>query len=125
MEGKEKVILTFIVLVFLVAFLYLFSDWFSKATGYIVEDNPDNSLAKCLTERGAVLYGSNLCPNCKIQRNLFGISAFKFLNYVECSDEPLECSNLRGVPAWRINGTIYYGIKTLEQLRALSGCIDA
>jgi len=55
MEKGKKVIITFVILVFLVAFLYFFSDWFSKATGYIVDEDPDNYLAKCLTDKGSVL----------------------------------------------------------------------
>lgn len=121
MESRTKVILTFIVLVFLITALYIFTDWFSKTTGLLVGEDPDNELAKCLTANGAALYISSSCPDCNQQKSLFGTSAFKFLNYVECENNP-KCSDIKAFPAWKINNTIIYGLKTTKQLRALSGC---
>ncbi len=43
-----------------------------------------DSFAKCLTEKGVELYGSNNCPHCKNVKNDFG-NSFKFLNYTECN----------------------------------------
>jgi len=122
MEKGIKVIITFGILVFLIAFLYLFSDWFSKATGYIVGEDPDNYLAKCLTRTGVMLYVSKSCPDCDIQKSLFGNSAVSYLNYTDCGTGG-SCRDLEGLPAWKINGTVYYGIKTLSHLRELSGCL--
>ena|SRR3989344_8838619 len=124
MEKGKKVIITFGILVFLIAFLYLFSDWFSKATGYIVGEDPDNYLAKCLTRSGGILYVSKSCPDCDIQKNLFGSSALSYLNYTGCDAGEPSCRDLEGLPAWKINGTVYYGVKTLTTLRGLSGCVE-
>lgn len=125
MENRSKVILTFVVLVSLIAALYLFTDWFSKTTGLAVGEDPDNALAKCMTEKGVKFYGAKSCPNCEKQKSLFGTSAFQFVNYVECLDNPALCINLKGVPAWYINGSIYYGVKTPDELRVLSKCEEA
>jgi len=107
----------------LVAFLYFFSDWFSKATGYIVDEDPDNYLAKCLTDKGSVLYVSKSCPDCEIQKNLFGSSAIRYVNYTDCSVGESSCRELAGLPAWKLNGSVYYGVKTLTDLRGLTGCV--
>lgn len=125
MENRSKVILTFIFLVGLVMGVYLFSDWFSKTTGLAVGEDPDNALAKCMTQNGVKFYGAKSCPNCEKQKSLFGTSAFQFVDYVECAENPSACAYLQGVPAWYINGSIIYGVKTLNELRMLSGCEEA
>ena len=113
---------TFAFLILLVTVLYFFTDWFSKATGYLIGEDSDKELAKCLTEKGVKLYTIDNCNYCEKQKKLFGNEALKYLNYYECSGDILECSKLESVPAWEINGDIYYGIKSLDELRVLSGC---
>ena len=113
---------TFIMAVLLVMILYNFTDWFSKTTGYLVKDSPENDLARCLAKDGAELYGSKTCPDCRKQKETFGEIAFDFLNYIECSSNPAECSELKSLPAWNISGNIHYGVKNLDELRILSGC---
>lgn len=122
MEKRTKVILTFAAAVLLVAFLYSFSDWFSKTTGYLIEEDPNSDLAKCLSEKGVKLYGSKKCPDCREQKKIFGDKAFQYINYIECSTSPIDCNNIRSVPAWKIKNDFYYGIKTLDELRYLAQC---
>ena len=122
MESKIKVIMTFIVLVFIITGLYFFADWFSKTTGYLFKEDPDNELAKCLTKKGAILYSSESCSDCKQQKALFGSTAFDFINHMDCSENTPPCSSLKSIPAWKINNTILYGVKTTQELRVLSGC---
>jgi len=85
--------------------------------------NTPEQLAKCLTEKGIKMYGSIYCPHCAAQKALFG-DAFKFVNYVECTNAENSnlCSGLMGVPAWDIQGQIYYGKQELSKLKELSGC---
>ncbi|MEK6843914.1 MAG: hypothetical protein AABX83_00655 [Nanoarchaeota archaeon] len=122
MEKRHKIIFTFAFLILLITVLYFFTDWFSKATGYIIGEDSDKELAQCLTEKNAKLYTINNCNSCDKQKNLFGNEAIKYLNYYECSDNIIECSRLESVPAWEINDKLYYGIKNLDELRLLSGC---
>lgn len=124
MESRTKVILTFIALVFLIISLYIFTDWFSKTTGLSVGEDPDNELAKCLTANGAIFYTENSCQDCVQQKSLFGTSAFKYLNSIECENNP-SCSDIKVFPAWKINNTLFYGIKTTKELRELSGCVNS
>lgn len=121
MEKRFKLYATLAFLVILVASLYYFTDWFSKATGYIVGEDPEIKLAKCLKERNFKLYTAKNCPECDVQRTLFG-DAYRFLDYTECTLNPDECQEVNSVPAWKIMGKYYYGKRSLEELRLASGC---
>ncbi len=122
MESRTRAIITFIALIFIITSLYFFTDWFSKTTGYLFKEDPDNELAKCLTQKGAIFYTSESCPDCKQQRRLFGNTAFDFLNYIDCTENSPQCSSLKSIPAWKVNNTMLYGVKTTQELRVLSGC---
>lgn len=124
MQKRTKVILSFAFLVILVIGLYIFSEWFSKTTGYIVGEDADDRLAKCMTEKGARFYGSKSCPDCRKQESLFGLSAFKYINYVDCYKYPRLCGDLKSIPAWEINGRILYGVRMLNELRIFSNCAE-
>jgi len=122
MEDKNKVIITFVILIFLIVFLYFFSDWFSRTTGFGIQEDPDVSLAKCLSQKGIKLYGAKACSDCEKQIQLFGTSAFEHITYIVCNGERGICQEILSVPVWDINGTFYYGIKSTNILRSLSGC---
>lgn len=66
----------------------------------------------------AVLYYSDSCPHCHTQMAMFGTDVDK-LNKINVQETPVE--NLEGVPAWKINGQIYYSVQSLERLAELSG----
>lgn len=87
------------------------------------------ALAQHLTNIGAKNYGAWWCPHCYEQKQLFGKEAFGLINYVECAspDDPrqqtAECQSVgvASYPTWEINGEIYPGQRTLEELADLSG----
>jgi hypothetical protein len=110
----------------------------TAATYYFIApmmDGPDGSgngdqiagtveeLAKCLTEKGIVMYGSRNCGHCASQKEAFG-DAFEHVTYVECTEDPISCSQsgVKYVPAWKIGGELHTGEKSFEQLSDLSGC---
>lgn len=91
------------------------------------------SFAKCLSEKGYLMYGSFTCSRCRVQRNNFG-KAFEYIKEIECS--PAAPSNqvelclekkIRKLPTW-IQETDGQELKRLEgyqQLEILassSGC---
>ena len=88
-------------------------------------DNNDNisaeDVAKCLTSKGIKMYGSITCSHCKEQKEIFG-DAFQYIDYIECTIDGDLCKDLIGVPAWGIDGKIYYGAKSLNELKSSSGC---
>jgi len=82
-----------------------------------------DDFAKCLTEKGAIIYGNDYCSYTIKQLNFFGKSQ-KLLNYVKCINNEGLC-NSKGVditPTWEINGETYSGVKTFEDLSSYSGC---
>jgi hypothetical protein len=86
------------------------------------------SLAAHLNKAGATMYGAYWCPHCKHQKDLFGDSAFRTINYVECDPKgtnakPDLCraAKIEGYPTWQIKGKLYPGTQSLEDLAKLSG----
>lgn len=98
---------------------------FSSLTVYSLVKKPGNydDFAKCLTEKGAVIYGNDFCHYTQNQLGFFG-SSKKYLNYVKCFDNKILCDE-KGIeitPTWEINENIYRGVQTFEMLSKLSGC---
>ncbi|MDO8460146.1 MAG: hypothetical protein Q7S74_03485 [Nanoarchaeota archaeon] len=121
MQTKTKVLITFIITIILVTGLYSFTDWFSKVTGYFAGEDEKTKVAYCLEQEGAEFYGSVYCSECEKQAELFG-TAFKQVKYIDCGKDKSLCPNIRSVPSWYINKTIYYGYKNLTELKYLSNC---
>lgn len=82
-----------------------------------------DALAQCLTEEGAVMYGTEWCPHCQAQKEMFG-SSFQYINYVDCDKYRDACVNagVRGFPTWSIKGGNYAGTQSLYDLAQYSGC---
>ena len=91
----------------------------------VVPGNYDN-FAKCITEKGASLYGAEWCGHCQNQKRMFGQS-FQHINYVECADgnKQLElCAEkkITAYPTWEINGELIPGSQTIDSLSLKTGC---
>jgi glutaredoxin len=82
-----------------------------------------DQLAKCLTEKGVVMYGAEWCGYCKKQKEAFGTS-FQYINYVDCDKNRDDCSaaGVQGFPTWSINGQNYPGLQDLGTLKSIAGC---
>ncbi len=80
-------------------------------------------LAKCLTSKGVIMYGTSWCGHCNNQKNAFG-EAFEYVDFIDCDNERKICveAGIRGYPSWIINGQIYPGARQLDQLADLSEC---
>jgi hypothetical protein len=81
---------------------------------YVFAPGSHDNFAKCLTEKGAVMYGEDWCPYTKGQKGMFGKS-FKYVDYVI---DP----NLKIRPTWEINGERYERVQSFQRLSALTGC---
>jgi len=79
--------------------------------------------ARCLSEKGATMYGASWCGHCQNQKKIFGDS-FKYVNYVECPENQQLCNEkgIMGYPTWIINGEKYTGEQSIEKLSQLTGC---
>lgn len=89
--------------------------------------SPEASLAQHLAATGSTMYGAYWCPHCADQKAMFG-EAIDLVPYVECAADgenaqPELCSakNIQAYPTWEIDGQLYPGVKSLEDLAQLSG----
>jgi len=88
-----------------------------------------DTLASCLTEKGAKFYGAFWCPHCSEQKKLFGASV-KLLPYVECSTpdttgQTQVCidAKVEQYPTWEFaDGTRTSAVMTPAKLAELTGC---
>tara|TARA_Y100000034_G_scaffold135398_1_gene207178 strand:+ start:1786 stop:2163 length:378 start_codon:yes stop_codon:yes gene_type:complete len=120
MRQFTRTVITFSVLVVLLFGLYYFTNWFSRTTGYVLGEDEKLNLAQCLNDKNSVFYVSSTCPDCLKQEELFGETAWNFIDVVECGSVE-ECPK-GGVPAWSIEGDVYYGMRGLDELTGISGC---
>ena len=67
-----------------------------------------DEFAKCLTDSGTTIYGTEWCGHCQNQKEMFGAS-FSYVNYVDCDQNKQACNNagIQGYPTWRINNNNY------------------
>ena len=111
-------------------------DQVETASSPIVEDDiavndslSPEQLAKCLTSKGALMYGAYWCPHCADQKKLFGDSVH-FIKYIECDAKgtnanPQACqkANIQSYPTWTIpGGSNLNGTQNLTDLAAWSKC---
>jgi len=77
-----------------------------------------DGFAKCLTGKGAVMYGAmDWCKYTQAQKAMFGKS-FKYINYHEYSELP----GIKKTPTWVINGAWYTNVQSFDKLGAATGC---
>lgn len=120
METKTRVFVTLGVLVVLISGIYIFSDWFSKTTGYVLGEDQKAAFVTCLNQNASTLYETDDCAECEKQREILGERSYEIMNRVTCGAD--LCKGLKHVPAWEIEGKFYYGVKTFKELDELSSC---
>jgi hypothetical protein len=82
-----------------------------------------NTFAQCLTEKEAVMFGTEWCSHCQNQKREFGKS-FGHIMFIDCDKNGEEClaNGVRSYPTWKIDGEYYTGEQSLERLAYLSDC---
>ncbi len=83
-----------------------------------------DTFADCVTNSGAIFYGTEWCPHCKSQKTLFG-DAFAKINYVDCDQESTLCQNAKitGYPTWIFaDGTMRSGTQPLADIAEMTEC---
>ena len=79
---------------------------------------PYDNFAKCLTEKGAVMYGAiEWCKYTQAQKGMFG-NSFKYLNYQDFTKLP----GIKKTPTWVINRAWHENVQSFDKLAALTGC---
>ena len=109
---KGLVIIIVAIIIFTVVFYF-----------YTHSLNNHDDFAKCLSLKGAEMYGTEECHYCKAQKQLFG-NSFKYINFIDCDKYREIClkAGIEGYPTWIINNTKYEGKQSLEYLSYLTGC---
>ena len=92
-------------------------------TGNAIGSGEYDAFATCLTDAGAVMYGTDWCSHCKAQKEMFG-SSFENINFVDCDSNKESCDAafVTGYPTWVIGGQKYAGRQELSRLASLTGC---
>lgn len=80
----------------------------------------EDDVAKCIGENG-VLYIQFGCHACETQEAMFGDN-YEYLTVVDCWVDREKCLGVRATPTWIINGKSYIGVKSVEELKKLTGC---
>jgi len=90
-----------------------------------------DDFAKCLTEKGAKMYGAFWCPHCQNQKAEFS-SSFQYVNYQECTvngqqnsfAQACQDAGIKGYPTWKFpDGTVKEGEVPLADLAKITGCV--
>lgn len=77
-----------------------------------------DDFAKCLKEKGAVMYGAiEWCQYTKQQAKMFG-NSFKYVDYRDYTKGP----DIKVTPTWIINNERYGKVQSFERLSELTGC---
>ncbi len=100
-----------------------------SSSGWNISDSQKADLAKCLTEKGVVMYGAFWCPHCARTKARFG-AAFKEIKYVECdpkgeNEQSLLCidKNIDKYDTWEFaDGSRLISEPTYIQLAEKAGC---
>jgi parvulin-like peptidyl-prolyl isomerase len=82
-----------------------------------------DSIAECMTSKGAKMYGSESSSTSNKQKELFG-NDFADIDYTDCSSDNDACESAGVVsyPTWVINEKKYVGKYSLDRLAEISGC---
>lgn len=76
--------------------------------------------AECIGENSE-LYVQLGCHACESQEKLFGEN-YQYLNIIDCWFEQEKCGGITHTPTWIINGEKYRGVRSIKELKELTGC---
>lgn len=85
----------------------------------------EGKLAKCLADKGALVYGTGWCPHCTAQKKAFGTESKEFLPFIDCEKKAGLCQKegITGYPTWKFtDGTELGGNQPLVKLATKTGC---
>ena len=108
-----------------VIFAFLLITWAGYGdVDYSGQSQPATAeFAECLTDQGAVFYGTDWCSHCRDQKKLFG-EHFDKVNFIDCDEARAVClsAGIEAYPTWIISKQKYLGTKSLDELGELTGC---
>ena len=126
MDPKKAVIIVAFATIAVMATAWLFfTNYASTAMASLpAGGSVSEEFAKCLTEKGVILAGTEWCTHCQKMKAMFG-SSFAFIDFKDCDKETGWCeqNQILYYPTWILpDGSKQAGERTLEQLAEMSGC---
>ena len=115
MNKDTKIYLSLVIIIILViAGIFIYKN--------INKETPQEKVMNCVASK-ATLYGTKYCPHCKNQKEILGTSLSLFVN-IDCLDNPEKCdeAGVDRYPTWKINGKLYPGVKSINELKKLTNC---
>ncbi|MEK6871843.1 MAG: hypothetical protein AABX16_02975 [Nanoarchaeota archaeon] len=117
---------TYIIIAVLVLVIVGGYQWYNTRE---VSSNQYDTFAQCLTEKGALFYGTFWCPHCKEQKKMFG-NSIEYVSYIECSTPDgnsqlpvCAAAGIEGYPTWKFaDGSELSGKQSFETLSKKTGC---
>jgi len=84
--------------------------------------NGEEEELKCVAEK-SILYVSKTCSHCANQKLILG-DGLQYFELIDCAEDTAACqeAGITGVPTWEIDGELYPGVRSVEQLKELTGC---
>ena len=117
-KKRLKTLLISLITALIVFSFISFFSWLDKQPGKY------DDFAKCLSEKGFIMAGTDWCSACKTQKSYFGKS-FEYVDYRNCVENVEWCENqgISRYPTWILpEGTKITGAKQLSELSRLSHC---
>ena len=86
-------------------------------------ESQEITIAKCLSSKGAVLYGASWCSYTQKQIASFK-DGFQYLSYVECTEQGTICqeNGISAYPTWIIGGSRILGYRAPTEIGSAAGC---
>jgi len=124
-EGKPGSLLPKVAIVVVAVAVIAAGLWFLRHK----QNNRMDAFARCLTDKGAKMYGAYWCPHCADQKELFGAS-FEYAPYIECGikgskniNPACTAANVKRFPTWEFaDGARVEGSHPLDFLSQATGC---
>lgn len=120
MENKQKYITGAIV----IAVIIIVIGFFATKSASAPASGKYDAFAKCVADKGLVMYGAVWCSHCQKEKASFGDS-FKYITYVECPDNIKLCTDkgVNGYPTWIDSaGKKYEGEQGVDGIAKITGC---
>jgi glutaredoxin len=121
-NNKKKEILVFIVIIIAISLIISVILLFNHKDQGTCSIN--EKIINCIASK-SILIASPTCPHCAEQKQILGGNITCF-NVIETTDsnstEIINKYKIVGVPAWIIDEKVNYGVKTLDELKQLTGC---
>jgi len=121
-QMKLKISNNLISILIIIAVIGIFVLFFVKNNQTQSTENVSDQVMRCIAGKSEV-YVSTGCPHCAKQEEILG-SSLQYFILTDCRKTSQECvdKNIQVVPTWIISGERYEGVRSIAQLRNLTGC---